>query len=257
MLEPHNPLLSSATNNLHEPPAAEPHRRHVRPRGDEPYARAIRHEAQGGLALREAGPISSTAGARLELDFDKWSDDADDIDHSLLRDARGPILDIGCGPGRMVRAAGRLGLVALGLDVSPEVVAMARRGGVAVALGSVFERVPAEGLWGTALLIDGNVGIGGDVAALLVRCRDILAPSGVLIVFKKNFAPVNCERSGSYRILIRQNDTSMMYLFMTAWASGKRNFRVATRAYEGTPPTNPYSLDRGDNYCTAFQIDVE
>ncbi|KQR20277.1 hypothetical protein ASF79_12055 [Agreia sp. Leaf335] len=150
--------------------------------GDEPYARAIRHEAQGGLALREAGPISSTAGARLELDFDKWSDDADDIDHSLLRNARGPILDIGCGPGRMVRAAGRLGLVALGLDVSPEVVAMARRGGVAVALGSVFERVPAEGLWGTALLIDGNVGIGGDVAALLVRCRDILAPSGVLIV---------------------------------------------------------------------------
>jgi hypothetical protein len=82
----------------------------------------------------------------------------------------------------MVRAAGRLGLVALGLDVSPDVVEMARRGGAAVALGSVFDRVPAEGLWGTALLVDGNVGIGGDVEALLGRCRDILAPAGALVV---------------------------------------------------------------------------
>ncbi|MBF4634930.1 methyltransferase domain-containing protein [Agreia pratensis] len=150
--------------------------------GDEPYARAIRNEVPGGLALREARPGSADTGARLDLDFGKWTSDADAVDHSLLRHARGPVLDIGCGPGRMVRAAGRLGLVALGLDVSPEVVALARGGGVAVALGSVFERVPAEGLWGTVLLIDGNVGIGGDVAALLVRCREILAPSGVLIV---------------------------------------------------------------------------
>jgi SAM-dependent methyltransferase len=149
---------------------------------DEPYARFIRQEACGRLALREVGPVSSADGPTLDLDFDKWADDADEVDHSLLRHARGPLLDIGCGPGRMVRAAGRLGLVALGLDVSPDVVEMARRGGAAVALGSVFDRVPAEGLWGTALLVDGNVGIGGDVEALLGRCRDILAPAGALVV---------------------------------------------------------------------------
>jgi SAM-dependent methyltransferase len=150
--------------------------------GDEPYARAIRRDTHGGLTLRESSPISSTDGARLDLDFGKWRADADEVDHSLLRHVRGPVLDIGCGPGRMVRAAGRLGLAALGLDVSPEVVASARGEGMAVVLGSVFDRVPAEGLWGTALLIDGNIGIGGDVAALLSRCREILARTGVLVV---------------------------------------------------------------------------
>jgi len=150
--------------------------------GDEPYARAIRRAAPVALALREYSAESSTAAPGLHLDFGKWAADADEVDRSLLRCARGPVLDIGCGPGRMVRAADRLGLVALGLDVSPDVVALARRDGMAVALGSVFDRVPAEGLWGTALLIDGNIGIGGDVAALLARCREILASSGVLVV---------------------------------------------------------------------------
>jgi SAM-dependent methyltransferase len=148
--------------------------------GDEPYARALRHDsdgAHGGLRLHESG-----SGALLDLDFGKWNRDADEVDLSLVRHARGPLLDIGCGPGRMVRAAGEAGLVALGLDVSPEVVVQARRSGAAVALGSVFDRVPAEGLWRTALLIDGNVGIGGDVAALLTRCREILAESGKLVV---------------------------------------------------------------------------
>jgi len=148
--------------------------------GDEPYARALRDGAAGRLELREAGRRGSTA--LLDLDVTKWSADADEVDRSLLRHARGPVLDIGCGPGRMVRAAGECGLVALGLDVSPEVVALARRDGLAVALGSVFDRVPAEGLWRTALLLDGNVGIGGDVAALLARCHELLADTGRLVV---------------------------------------------------------------------------
>ena len=150
--------------------------------GDEPYARALRHDARGRLELHEATPGIAGSVAGLDLDFDKWNADADEVDRSLLRHARGPVLDIGCGPGRMVRAAGELGLMALGLDVSPDVVELARRGGMAVALGSVFDRVPAEGTWRTALLIDGNVGIGGDVAALLSRCGEIVAESATLIV---------------------------------------------------------------------------
>jgi hypothetical protein len=48
--------------------------------------------------------------------------------------------------------------------------------------GSVFDRVPGEGIWQTALLVDGNVGIGGDIPALLSRCRDLLAASGEIVV---------------------------------------------------------------------------
>ncbi|SDR13964.1 hypothetical protein [Pseudoxanthomonas sp. CF125] len=81
--------------------------------------------------------------------------------------------------------------------------------------------------------------------------------SGILVVFKKSIVPANCKKSGSYRILIRQQDTSMTHLFMTAWASGKHNFRISTLPYTSTPPINPYIPDRGDNYCTALQIDVK
>jgi hypothetical protein len=43
---------------------------------------------------------------------------------------------------------------------------------------SVFDRLPAEGRWPHALLIDGNIGISGDPAALLRRIRALLMPVG-------------------------------------------------------------------------------
>ena len=48
-------------------------------------------------------------------------------------------------------------------------------------LGSVFEHVPDAGSWGTALLLDGNIGIGGEPAALLARARELLAPGGAVL----------------------------------------------------------------------------
>jgi SAM-dependent methyltransferase len=203
--------------------------------GDEPYARALRHDAHGALMLREAGSARGDAGPRLDMDFGKWNSDADEVDRSLLRHVSGPVLDIGCGPGRMVRAAGELGLVALGLDVSPEVVALARRGGMAAALGSVFDRVPAEGLWRSALLIDGNVGIGGDVAALLARCCEILAPSGALVV---ELHPDD-DRDHSYSATLTDGEGSRSAEF--PWAEvGLTRLREVARA-------SGFSVDRAFN----------
>ena len=44
-----------------------------------------------------------------------------------------------------------------------------------------MSRLPAEGRWGTALLMDTNVGMGGDVAALLARCMRLVIPGGLII----------------------------------------------------------------------------
>ncbi|WP_258564882.1 hypothetical protein [Streptomyces sp. WELS2] len=46
----------------------------------------------------------------------------------------------------------------------------------------MFDRLPAEGGWRTVLLIDGNIGIGGDPRALLARCIQLAAPTGLLLV---------------------------------------------------------------------------
>jgi SAM-dependent methyltransferase len=77
-----------------------------------------------------------------------------------------------------LRARGRR---ALGLDLSPVAVSITRERGAAAMLGSVFEHVPEAGEWDTALLLDGNLGIGGDPVALLRRVRELLAPGGIVI----------------------------------------------------------------------------
>jgi hypothetical protein len=46
----------------------------------------------------------------------------------------------------------------------------------------VFEHVPGAGTWDTALLLDGNIGIGGAPEALLRRTRELLAPGGTALV---------------------------------------------------------------------------
>ena len=43
-------------------------------------------------------------------------------------------------------------------------------------------REAMKGRWQTVLLVDGNIGIGGDVAALLTRCRELLRPTGEVVL---------------------------------------------------------------------------
>ncbi len=46
---------------------------------------------------------------------------------------------------------------------------------------SVFEPLPGEGRWDTVLLMDGNIGIGGEPSVLLERVAALLRPGGLLI----------------------------------------------------------------------------
>jgi SAM-dependent methyltransferase len=93
----------------------------------------------------------------------------------------GPVLDVGCGPGRIVEGLARRGVVVLGVDPAPGAVAMTRRRGCAVVQRSVFERLPGEGRWTSVLLLDGNIGIGGDPVRLLDRCCGLISPMGVIV----------------------------------------------------------------------------
>lgn len=112
----------------------------------------------------------------------RWLQGPDAVDDAVLRDAVGPVLDVGCGPGRMLRSAAHAGLTAIGIDTEKAATDIARREGHDVITGSVFDALPEDRLFGTVLLLDGNIGIGGDPRALMARCRDLLAPDGSLTI---------------------------------------------------------------------------
>lgn len=138
---------------------------------------AMAQEGYGFDDWQEAAPLTGV----LDLDVMRWDAAIDDADATLLRRCQGPAIDIGCGPGRLVAALTTGGLAALGIDVAPWAVLSARTAGAAAVHGSVFDPVPWTGHWRTALLADGNVGIGGDPAALVTRVAELLVPGGLLL----------------------------------------------------------------------------
>jgi len=133
-------------------------------------------------ALRGDPCSVEAGGAPRLLPVGAWNQDADASDRVLLSYCEGPTLDIGCGPGRMCTALARDGRVVLGIDVVAEAVAQARDRGASALQRDVFGPVPGEGRWQSALLADGNVGIGGEPAVLLTRVHRLLRPAGRVVV---------------------------------------------------------------------------
>lgn len=139
------------------------------------YSEAIR-AGRGPLFLCRSD------GWMLPLEIERWCADADEVDQEVLRRCRGSVLDIGCGPGRFAVALRARRHEVLGIDVSAVAVQRTRDNGAEALCLSVYDRLPGEGSWNTTLLMDGNIGIGGDPTALLRRIADITAPDGLLLV---------------------------------------------------------------------------
>ena len=140
------------------------------------------------LATVAAGEEDADAHLRLAdgrahpLPLAQWLAPVDAADRAVLEHAAAPVLDIGCGPGRHVAALAASGREGLGIDLSPVAVRLARARGAEAILRDVFADVPRAGTWRTALLLDGNIGIGGAPEALLARARELIAPGGAVLV---------------------------------------------------------------------------
>jgi SAM-dependent methyltransferase len=126
--------------------------------------------------------LRSDRGHLLPMRVQRWFEEPTAEEHRVLARALAPVLDVGCGPARHTLALLARGVAALGVDVSAGAVRVASRRGAPVLLRSVFDGLPAEGSWGSALLLDGNVGIGGSPVALLERLRSVLRGEGRVLV---------------------------------------------------------------------------
>jgi len=130
-----------------------------------------------------AGPlVRFDDGVSLPFPIGRYLASADQLEERLLDGVEGPVLDVGCGPGRHLRALNARGVTGLGIDLSPVAVAIASGGGARAIVADVFGEVPRRGDWRTVLLLDGNIGIGGDPVRLLIRIRSLLHPEGLALV---------------------------------------------------------------------------
>lgn len=101
---------------------------------------------------------------------------------ALVR-GRGPVLDVGCGPGHVTAHLHDLGVAARGLDLSPRMIEVARRAHPALAfeVGDMLH-LGERGLAGlVALYAICNLS-GEDVARAAASFAAALAPGGVALV---------------------------------------------------------------------------
>ncbi|GHE62903.1 methyltransferase type 11 [Streptomyces capitiformicae] len=171
-----------------------------------PYADALR-TGHGPLFLRRSD------GWLLPLDVERWCGPADAVDLRILDRCEGAVLDVGCGPGRLVAELAARGRTALGIDISEAAVAHTLGLGGQALWRSVFEPLPGEGRWNTALLLDENLGIGGDPHALLRGLAELL-PGGLL---NAETVPVDVDERINVHI-VRGTDASGTAGAMFPWA---------------------------------------
>jgi SAM-dependent methyltransferase len=116
------------------------------------------------------------------LDVPRWLAPADNADLTVVQRCVGPVLDIGCGPGRMLAALAKQQLPALGIDIAEQALSLAGQRGVRAIHADALTTTIDSGRWRTVLLLDGNIGIGGDPLRLLRRMTILMHPRGQVIV---------------------------------------------------------------------------
>jgi len=140
--------------------------------------------------LPSASLHACAAGASpTELALQRWCAAADTADRAALDRMRlgfpagAEVLDLGCGPGRHCVYLHNAGLDVLGVDASAAAVELTRRAGATALHADALGTLPRPGAgWDGVLLLDGNIGIGGNPRRLLSQGAGLLASAGRLLV---------------------------------------------------------------------------
>ena len=109
-------------------------------------------------ALHEQAPalvMRTSDGRGLPLQIPRWCEPPDAVDEALLQCCQGPVLDVGCGPGRLTIALTERGVQALGVRT------WARSGRDSRSPGCVIPRRPGNGPYTGAIVTSASISTTG------------------------------------------------------------------------------------------------
>src|SRR5436190_16875600 len=157
-----------------------------------------------------------------------------------------PVLDLGCGAGRVALYLQALGFRVTAVDNSAGAVEVCRRRGVVDARLGDLNGPPHDQRWGAVLLLCGNLGLGGSWSgnrALLRRLSEVTAPGAVLVGDSVDF-----HGKGDVRLRIRYADA------VTPWWP-QRNVKALEipALVEGTGWRIERQIEDGDDHAVVLR----
>jgi SAM-dependent methyltransferase len=126
----------------------------------------------------------TVAASYAELVQDGAADEPANLD-LFAKLASGPVLDVGCGPGRLAALLHERGLQVIGIDLSPGMIEIARRDhpGIDFRVGSMTDLELPDGALGGVISWWSIIHLPRDVVPqAFAEFHRVLAPGGVLLL---------------------------------------------------------------------------
>lgn len=168
---------------------------------------------------------------------------------NVLKAARGKVLDMGCGAGRIIKYLGAKGISVTGFDVDPHCIKLCKEQGLKDVHHTDFEHFKTLGVFDTLLLLNRSAGMTGTLEGLkklLYKSKECCSPDGVLI-FDSLKEPNESDQESSYKEMMLRHKYAGRYDKWFPWICISKGYMEKLLQESGWEIIDTIQGD--DRYC--------